>query len=301
MVSRQATVWVNGDLLPVARPHISIRDRGFTLGDGVFETVRVRGERPLNWNRHLARLRSGAAMLDLTLPLEDAGLTSAVFETLRANGLTEAVLRVSVSRGVARQRGLIPDPGAKPVLVIDAQPYSAYPIALYARGMAAITSSIRRNEHSPLSRAKTLSYLDSVLARREAALQEEDEALLLNCAGELACASAANLFLVVAGALVTPDVGSGALPGTVRGLILEDLAPRLGLAFEERPVEPAKLRRATESFLTSSLLGVMPLTQVDGQPVGAGRPGPVTVRLGAAVEAALEETGSLVPSATQPQ
>ena len=120
-----------------------------------------------------------------------------------------------------------------------------------------------------------MSYLDNVLARRTDA-RGVDEALMINTAGHLAWASAANLFLARGETLLTPDPESGVLPGTVRGLVLAELAPQMGLTAVERPVRTEELAKADEAFLTSALLGVMPLTEVDGHPVGTGRPGPIS-------------------------
>jgi branched-subunit amino acid aminotransferase/4-amino-4-deoxychorismate lyase len=168
--------------------------------------------------------------------------------------------------------------------VIHAQPFAGYPAELYSRGMRAITSRIPRNERSPLTKVKALSCLDNVLARREAAARGADEALLSNTAGHLVCASAANLFLVLDDALVTPNVASGALPGTLRELLATELAPQVGVDVVKRVVRPEELHVASEGFLTSALLGIMPLTEVDGLPIGTGTPGSVSSGLGAELE-----------------
>lgn len=279
-------LWVNDRLVSPGASGLDPRDRGFTLGDGLFETMRVRGGVVQRPTRHLARLRAGAAVIGLPLPWSDGELATAIARTRAANAVREAAVRLSVSRGVPATRGLLPDPDPAPSLVIQAQSFAGYPKALYARGMQVIISRIRRNEHSPLANVKALCYLDNVLARREAAEHGADEALLLNTAGYLACASAANLFLVVGDTLVTPPLSAGALPGTVRDAVLAELAPRLGLTVCDRPVAPEELARAGEAFLTSALLGVMPLTAVHGRPVGRGAPGPLTLTLGAAWEGA---------------
>lgn len=279
-------LWVDGNLAPAGEAHVDPRDRGYALGDGLFETMRAREGR-LPWLEcHLARLRAGAEVVGLSGIPHDGVLAGAIYETLEANGLSEAVVRLTVSRGVLARRGLLPEPGTTPTLVIAAQPFVGYPPSLYERGMRAITSRIPRNERSPLARIKALSYLENVLARREADAQGTDEALLLNTAGRLACASAANLFLALDGALLTPDPGSGVLPGTMRELVLDELAPRMGLTVVERAVRPEELATAEEAFLTSALLGVMPLTGVNGFPVGSGEPGPISSSLSAELEKA---------------
>lgn len=287
-MSEEPLLWVNGHLEAASAARIDPRDRGFTLGDGIFETMRAADGRVPWLPLHLARLRSGATVLKLPLPWEDAELGQAVTQTLAANGLREGVVRLTVSRGAPTQRGLLAEAQARPSLVIHAQPFAGYPAALYERGMGAVTSSFVRNERSPLTRLKTLSALENVLARGEAARQGADEAILCNASGDLASASAANLFLVREGALATPSVDCGLLPGTARRWVLERLAPRLGVAAVERKVEPEELREANEAFLTSALLGVMPLTVVDGKAVGDGVPGIVTLAL---QEAMLEVAG----------
>jgi len=259
------------------------RDRGFTLGDGLFETMRVvAGTVP--WLRqHLARLQIGVAAIDLTIPWTGTELGQAVVQTVDANGLRDGAVRLTVSRGVPTQRGLLPESEPTPSLVIHAQPFSGYPAALYARGMRVITSGVVRNEHSPLAQVKTLSALDNVLARHEAATRGADEAIMRNSTGCLACASAANLFLVIGEMLVTPSAASGVILGTARQRVLSQLAPQFGLAVAERTVIPDELTAANEAFLTSSLLGVMPLTMVDGHSVGEGVPGPLTMAFGTAM------------------
>ncbi len=278
-MSQERLLWVNGALIPAGQAQIDARDRGFTLGDGLFETVRVHRERPLGLDRHFARLRRGAAFLGIKLSRKDRELRDAIAATLAANGFSDAALRLTVSRGVPATRGLLLDPEATPSLVIDVQPFTGYPAELYSRGITAVTSQIPRNERSPLTRLKTLSYLDQALVRWEAAALGVDDALMRNTAGELVCASAANLFLVVGDDLVTPPIDAGALPGTTRELILTRLAPGAGIGVVERGIHPAELSVASEAFLTSALLGVAPLTWVDKQPIGTGVPGPRTQRL----------------------
>jgi len=271
-------------LVPVDEAALDPRDRGFTLGDGLFETIRVRGGRLLFLGLHLARLRAGAEQIGLSTVPDDETLTGAICLTLEANGLCDAAVRLTVSRGVPAHRGLSPDPESAPSVVVHAQPFAGYPAEIYSRGMRVTISGIPRNERSPLARVKALSYLDNVLARREADTRGVEEALMLNTAGHLACASAANLFLVRGETLLTPDQESGALPGTVRGLTLVELAPQMGLSVVERTVRTEELATADEIFLTSALLGVMPLTEVDGLSVGTGRPGPISLGLRARLE-----------------
>jgi branched-chain amino acid aminotransferase len=280
VVSKARLLWVNGELLPAGEAALDPLDRGFTLGDGLFETMRVRGGAVPHIERHLSRLRVGAAVLELSPLPKDESLKDAIGKTLAANELAEAAVRLTISRGVPENRGLLPEPEPKPSLVIHAEPFAGYPAELYDRGARALISRIPRNERSPLARIKSLNYLDNVLARREAEARGADDALLLNTAGDLASASAANLFLLLDGALITPSVTSGALPGTVRELVVADLAPRVGLEVVERAVRPEELRAAEEALLTNALMGIVPLIEVDALPIGTGEPGPVFTLLG---------------------
>ncbi|MBI2939258.1 MAG: aminotransferase class IV family protein [Chloroflexi bacterium] len=241
--------------------------------------MRARDGRVFAFERHLARLRRGAGVLALPLPPvgELERLVCGALADVQPD--TWVTLRLSISRGFPRQRGLLPDPDAIPTVVLHRAPLVPYPADLYDRGVTAIVSAVRRNEHSPLATIKSLCYLENVLARQAAAARGAGEALLCNTAGELACASAMNLFAVFGAALVTPPLSSGALPGTVRALILEKLAPVAGLEPVERPLVPEDLARCDEAFLTNALAGVLPLVQVDGHPVGDGAPGRWSRRL----------------------
>jgi len=141
-----------------------------------------------------------------------------------------------------------------------------------------MTSRIRRNESSPLSRIKSCNYLDSILARMEASTLGADEALLLNSSGELACGSSSNVFLVLDETLVTPPLESGVLDGITRRVVLE-LATRLGFPHSQRPVRREEMHLAQEVFVTNTAVGIMPVVAVDGRPVGRGSTGPLSARL----------------------
>lgn len=251
-------VWLNGRLSAEDEARIAPADRGLLLGDGLFETLRVAGEHPVRLDRHLARLRAGAAVLGLPVPLDDAGLAAAMAALLRRCGLEDASLRLTLTRGPG-PRGLLPPAEPAPTLLITAAPLP--PPLPPAR--VVVARDTRRNEHSPLARIKSLSYLDGVLARQEAARCGADDALLLNTAGRVAEASAANLFLVLDGVMVTPPVSEGALPGVMRAAVME------ATAVVERPVTVEDLDRAEEVFLTSSL-GVRSVVMVEGRPVAVG-------------------------------
>jgi branched-chain amino acid aminotransferase len=179
---------------------------------------------------------------------------------LAACGLMEASLRLTVTRGPA-PRGVLPPSSPSPTVLMTAVPAGASP----GTALIAVASVTRRNEHSPLSRIKSLNYLDSILARREAADHGADDAVLLNTQGRVAETTTANLFAVIDGVVVTPPVAEGALPGIARRLVLE------ALEVIERPLLLQELYRAEEIVLTNSL-GVRPVAAVDGFALG-GRDG----------------------------
>ena len=271
-------LWLNGRLLPADAARIDPTDRGLLLGDGLFETVRAAGGRVPLLARHLARLRDGAALLGIPVPYADEEFGTAAGELLRANGLVAGAVRLTLTRGPAL-RGLPPPAEPTPTVLI-----AAFPAAPASPPLRAVVATVtRRDEGSPLSRVKALSYLDSILALREARARGADEALLLNTQGRLACATTANIFLVTAhGELVTPPLGEGVLPGTTRALALK-LALRLGLGAREAVLTPGDLASAAEVFVTSSQRLLTPLVAVEGRPVGTGAPGPVAARLLAAL------------------
>lgn len=285
-ISADPVCYVNGQLVPEGTGAVSALDRGLLLGDGLFETMRVVGGCILQWQRHWERLHSGAQTIGLALPWTADELHQAVGQTLHANNLCEATVRLTVTRGFSpTARGLLPPADAPPTLLIRATPFVPYPDRLYRNGMRVIVSrKVRRNEQSPLSRVKSLGYLDNILARQEAAEKSADEALMLNTQGNVACATAATVFLVQAGRLRTPPVADGALPGTIRALVREDLAPSTGRVVDETQLDESALLDSDEVFLTNTLMGIMPVCAIDGRPLGSGTPGPVTWALRAAYE-----------------
>jgi branched-subunit amino acid aminotransferase/4-amino-4-deoxychorismate lyase len=229
-------------------------DRGFTLGDGLFETVLAQAGELVLWDRHMARLERGCETLGLPPPSPGAARVVAA----------QAAVRISWSAG-SGGRGLDRPEAPVPRLVVQASP-SALPT-----GPAALaTVSVRRNDASPVSRLKTLSYLDQVLARREAQDLGADEALMLNTRGELACCAVANLFWLQGRTLFTPALECGVLDGVVRGALI-DRARAEGWAVHEVRAGPEALEAAEAVFMTNSLIGVRAAHRVDGRGFGAHR------------------------------
>ncbi len=268
-------VYLNGSLMPRSQASISVMDYGFLYGFGLFETMRAYGGQVFRLDSHLSRLARSAEILGL--PLRAQELKGAVRDTIQANKLSEARIRITISIG---EGGMVPDPSTcnKPTVLILVGHYQPYPEQVYQKGFRAVVSSIRRNSQSPLSRLKSANYLESILAKQEAKAAGVEEALCLNEKGLLAEASMSNIFLVTDGALRTPGQDSGILPGITRETILE-LDSQLGINTLEQDIRLDELFHAQEAFLTNSLIEVMPLIEIEGKPVGSGRPGSVTRRL----------------------
>lgn len=266
-------VWLNGRLTDTASARIDPADRGLLLADGVFETLRVEHGTAVDAKAHWQRLATGAAVLGLEAP-SSALLDAAVAELIAANRIAGAAVRVTLTRGPG-PRGLTPPRAPSPTLLISAASLSPPPPPARA-----VVASIRRNEHAPTSRIKSLAYLDQILALREAQAQGCDEAVLLNGAGWVVCASAGNLFVRHGERLRTPPVAHGALAGITRARVL---AASLPFELAESGITVAEIRGADEVLITSSLLGVRSVVEIDGVIVGGGRPGPAAELLRRAI------------------
>ena len=296
-------VWIDGSLEPAEGRHLSAFDRGFQLGDGVFETLRARAGHPTELAEHLARLRRSAGGLDIPLgPSIEADVTLGIARLLAAEGLDgpdgDASIRIPVSRGVATSRGLLPAGPTDPTIVVQAWPVQPPPAGHLERGLHLVASSVRRDPASPLAALKTTSRADYVYARLEARRAGADDALFLTIDGRISEATSANVFLVrrVDGGteLATPALDSAILPGTTRTWIL-GWARAAGLRPSEESLEPADLAGADEAFLCSSVAGILPVTMFDGAPIGTGRPGPWTALAREAREAFIRGTDGHAP------
>jgi branched-chain amino acid aminotransferase len=250
--------WLSGAFVEVARARIDPSDRGFTLGDGIFETIRAEAGAPAHAGRHLARLHHGATLLGIEIPFDDQTLHEAMCVVLAQNALASAALRLTLTRGPAA-RGVLPPTTTQPTILISAGPLP--PPAPPARVI--VCQRTRRNELSPLAAIKSLNYLDGILARMEATAAGADDALLLNTRGRVAEATAANIFLHVDGNWITPPVQDGALPGIGRALLLER-----GVA-TELCVSPETLRRCDAALLVNSL-STRTVAAIDGRNLNLG-------------------------------
>lgn len=269
---------LDGRIVPPEEATVSIFDRSFLFGDSAYETIRTYGGKPFALDRHLARLRATLAGLRLRIAADDAAITRRIADTIAATSNAECYVRIVVSRGVGAfglQAGL-DTPG---VVYLIVRPFEPLSDAAYAKGLSVVLAKTRRNHRTALDPAlKTGNYLNNLLAMIEAKDAGADDALLLNHEGFLTEATTSNVFLVRGDALVTPPLAAGILEGVTRHYAL-DAARAAGMRVEERDVSVSELRGADELFLTSTLKEVVPVRTLDGAPMRAPAPGPVTTRM----------------------
>jgi branched-chain amino acid aminotransferase len=293
-------VWVAGRIEPADALHLSAFDRGFQMGDGVFETLRVRSGHPTELGEHLARLRRSADGLAIPLPADAADrIERGIADLVAAEGLDgpagDASVRITVSRGTFLGRGLLPPGGdVEPTLIIQAWPITPTRADHLERGLHVIASAVRRDPENPLASLKTTSRADYVFARLEARRAGADDALFLTVDGFLSEGTSANLFLIRADELATPALACAILPGTTRSWIL-GWGVRVGLRPSEAWLTTRDIAEADEAFLCSSVAGILPVTRFGEAPIGTGLPGPWTRRARADREAFIRGTGGEGP------
>lgn len=290
------TVYLNGSLIPRSRARVSIDDHGFLYGYGVFETMRAYQGTIFLLDRHLNRLLRSLQAIGLDAELDDINLATACVNVLRANSLTVARIRLTVSRGEVDS---FPGPSNcyNPTVLVTARSYSALSPQIYGKGYRAGVSIFRRYSQSPLSGLKTTSYLLSMMAKMESEAAGLDESLLLNEHGFIAEGSISNVFFITShSSLVTPSLESGILPGVTREMVIE-LARNLGISITEGEVRLHDLGNFDEAFLTNSVMEIMPLVEVRDNTgkittIGSGKPGILTKRFMSAYREMVEQQTS---------
>lgn len=266
---------------------VSVFDHGFLYGDGIYETLRAYGGRFFMLEAHLARLQRSARLIGLEIPIPEKDWPGLLDDAMARNGLHDAQLRITVSRGTG-EIGLDPGLCPKPTVVVIARPYQPYPARLFAEGVSLITASVRRNLSTALSpQIKSLNFLNNILAKQEATKAGAFDAVMLNAEGRLTECTTSNVFFVQNGALCTPAVACGILDGITREVVLT-LAKEQGIKTEESAYTAEALRQAEECFLTNTTMELMPVRDVDQHLVGSGKPGPLTQALHEQFRASLE-------------
>jgi branched-chain amino acid aminotransferase len=271
-------IWLDGRLVEKVDAKVSVYDHGLLYGDGVFEGIRVYNGRIFECDAHLERLYNSAKAIRLEIPISRDQFKAAMEETVRANGMRDCYIRAVVTRGPG-DLGIDPRKSPRPTVFIIADQVSVYPKELYEKGIAVITSSWTRNHpNSTPPRIKSLNYLNNILAKIEATDAGVPEAIVLNHLGNVAEATADNVFVVRGGEVQTPPVTEGALDGITRKVILA-LCRKNGIPFAEKVLQRQDLYTCDEMFLTGTGAEVIAVTKADGRIVGSGVAGPVTKRL----------------------
>lgn len=268
-------VSIDGVLTVPEQATISVYDRGFLYGDGVFETLRTYGGAPFALEEHMDRLAASARAIGIALPISQHQIEREVVECLRAAGNPESYARVMLTRGQG-PLGLDPGAATSPLRVILVEPLSALPASIYRDGVAVITERTERAADAAPG-AKVTNYLASMLALQRAKAAGAHEALLLDAEGFILEGTTSNFFLVIDGELLTAPKGS-ILAGITRAHVIA-VAQNEGLRVRHGAIGRNDLAEATEAFLTSSLREIVPVVRVDGAVIGAGAPGTITRRL----------------------
>ena len=267
-------VWLNGRVVPASRARLSVFDRGLLYGDAAFETVRIYAGRPFRWREHRRRLR--ATLSRLSIPWPKVDFEAALADVIRGSRLTEAALRLTVTRGVGE--GLAPPSGLEPTVLLIPRRIAADIEQMRLRGATVIGLPFGQGRFGFTSGHKTTDYAAAVqgriLARRAGAF----EALYVEADGTLSEATTSNVFVVRRGRLITPPIATGCLPGITRDLVMK-LARREGLDVREQTIRAAELGGIDEMFLTGTVIEQVPITRVDRARIGDGRPGPITRQL----------------------
>ncbi len=266
-------VYLNGRFMPMAQAQVPVMDRGFIFGDGVYEVIPVYHRIPLALGRHLDRLARSLAGVRIANPLSRADWEALVGELIAREAAPDQSIYLHITRGVAPRDHAFPQ-DTTPTVFAMAKPMAPPPAPWLTDGIKAVTHEDFRWLKCDL---KTTALLANILLRQLAVDAGATECLLIRD-GYLTEGAASNVLVVVDGILLAPPRNHLLLPGITYDLVLE-IAARHGIPFEERPVTEAELRRASEIMMTSSTREIVPITMLDGQPVGNGRPGPVSQKL----------------------
>jgi branched-chain amino acid aminotransferase len=268
-------IWIDGKFYDKENAKLSVYDHGLLYGDGVFEGIRVYRGKIFACDAHLRRLFDSALGIRLTPPRTAEQIKAAMEEAVKINNLSDGYIRLVITRGTG-YLGLNPNKCPTPTIFIIADTVELYPPETYKKGMSIITSSVVRMHPNSLSpRIKSLNYLNNILAKIEAMDAGVPEAVMLNQEGHVAECTSDNIFIVRSGCVQTPATADGILEGVTRQVMLE-LCLKLSIPCIEKTLLRHDLYIANECFVTGTAAEVVPVTRIDGRPVGGGMPGPIT-------------------------
>jgi branched-chain amino acid aminotransferase len=271
-------IYLDGKLVEKENAKISVFDHGLLYGDGVFEGIRAYSGKVFRLREHLVRLYNSAKAINLCIPETMEEMEGIVLKTLRANKIRDGYIRLVVTRGTG-DLGLDPRKCPKPTVFCIADKISLYPEEYYKKGLTIVTASTRKNIPEAISpRIKSLNYLNSILAKMEATLQNAPEAIMLTREGYVAECTGDNIFILQANMLKTPPMYLGALEGITQKAVIE-LAAKNKIPCREEVFTRYDLYTAEECFLTGTAAEVVPVVQIDGRKIGDGKPGRTTLKL----------------------
>jgi len=272
-------VWVGEGIVPAEQAVVNVFDHALLYGDGIFEGIRIYHGKIFKEQQHIQRFFESAKVIRLTLPMSPEQLSRAMYDTMRANGVSgDGYIRLVVTRGVGAL-GISIRRTANPTIIIIVDTISLYPAEVYERGLHCIISSITRNHVNALNpRIKSLNYLNNVLAKAEAHAAGADEAIMLGSDGHICECTGDNIFVVRNGELLTPGTWEALLEGITRDVVME-LARKRGIPVRETSLVRHDLFVAQEVFATGTAAEIVPIAEISGIPVGDGKPGRITRQL----------------------
>jgi branched-chain amino acid aminotransferase len=271
-------IYIDGKWYPKGDAKISVYDHGLLYGDGVFEGIRCYSGNVFRLKEHIDRLYESARIIGLNIPASPEEMSEIVVESLRKNSLTDAYTRLIVTRGYG-DLGLNPRKCPMPTVICISQNFAPLYGDLYEKGIKVKTvKTVRIAPEALDTRAKTLNYVNNILANVEAIDAGYDEALMMDSRGKVCEGSGDNIFIVKNGKLLTPKVGYGALVGITRGAVL-DMAKELDIKSEEADLELEDVLSADEAFMTGTAAEIIPIIRVDDNTLGSGKPGDMTRKL----------------------
>ncbi len=265
-----STAWLNGRFLPLADAHVSVLDRGFLFGDGIYEVIPVYGGRLFRLSQHLKRLRNSLDGVRISNPMSDSEWEAMLNELVARNEGSDQAVYLQVTRGAAPKRDHAFPTGVQPTVFGMSNALTVNRDAAAVQGVRAITlDDIRWS----LCNLKAITLLPNVMLRQQAIEADTAEAILINN-GKAIEGAASNLFIVKNGLLITPPNSNCLLPGVTRDLVIE-LAANNGIPYREADIPADDLLQADEIWLTSSTREISPVIQLDNTAVGDGKPGPL--------------------------
>jgi len=293
----RGAVYVNGKIAPADQAVVPVYDHGFVYGEGVYETLRTYNRVPFLYDRHMRRLRQSAERLLLDVPFDDAAMLRWIDQTIEQAGeLNEAYIRILLTRGIG-DLNYDPKSTPKPTTVIIVKPFEAPAARVFNDGIRiSLVDMLRNHPQSVNPIIKSNNLLNNALAMQAAYRSGAEEALMCNYRGELTECSQANFFLVRGGVVLTPKSEAGLLEGVTRAFVFE-IGREIGIEAREETLYPKDLETADEMFITSTTRELSPVVNVDGRPVGTGKPGAITKRLLERYQARAREL-SAIPAST---